>query len=135
MKTKISKGLSAGIATMGAVHIAATFSPVIAGKLTPLAESAQQAFIYMSLMCGAMLVICGVVAFMLAGKVEEYDFLRKPYMIILSALVVDGCLAAYCMPHNPCAWIILILALPLLAINLKMKKQSDKSSSKKNIQS
>lgn len=118
MVNKFSKWLSASVAAMGFVHIAATFSPVIAGKLLPLPESVQQAFIYMSLMCGVMLVVCGTVAFLLSSKVKEFEFLRKPYFVVLIALLIDGILAAYCMPHNPCAWIILILALLLIVINV-----------------
>jgi len=120
MKTKkITKALAYGLMAMGIVHIIATFTPVIAGKLEPLNESARLAFTYMSLMCGMMLVLGGSIVTMLAEKVEEHPSVRRPYMLTLLLLAIDGILAACMMPHNPCAWVILVLALPLLGINLK----------------
>ena len=53
------KLLAIGVIVMGFVHIAATFSPMIAGKLAPLSEGMQRACIYFSLMCGAMLILGG----------------------------------------------------------------------------
>lgn len=106
---------------MGVVHIIATFTPVIAGKLEPLNESGRLAFTYMSLMCGMMLVLGGSVVCMLTDKAKDHAFLRKPYMLSLMLLAVDGILAACMMPHNPCAWVILVFALPLLGINLKKR--------------
>lgn len=106
---------------MGIVHCAATFSPVIAGKLAPLDASAQTAFLYMSLMCGALLILGGFLAFSLASKIREYSFLRKPFLFTLILLAVDGILAACCMPRNPCAWAVLVLTIPLLAINIRNK--------------
>lgn len=119
MKNKITKGLSIGVIAMGIVHCAATFSPVIAGKLAALDAGAQTAFLYMSLMCGAMLILGGFTTFTLANKVSEFAFLRKPFLFTLVLLAVDGILAACCMPHNPCAWAILVLTVPLLAINIR----------------
>ena len=121
MKLKVTKGLSIGVIVMGVLHCAATFTPVIAGKLAPLDASAQTAFLYMSLMCGALLILGGFLAFSLACKVREYSFLRKPFLFTLILLAVDGILAAYCMPHNPCAWAILVLTVPLFAINIRNK--------------
>lgn len=118
---KISKILAYGLLAMGLVHVIATFTPVIAGKLEPLNEAAQLAFTYMSLMCGAMLVLGGAIAAFLANKVKEYSFLKCPYYLTICMLAIDGVLAATMMPHNPCAWIILVLSMALLGINL-MKK-------------
>lgn len=120
MKTKkITKALAYGLMAMGFVHIIATFTPVIAGKLEPLNESARLAFTYMSLMCGMMLVLGGAVVCMLVDKLEELVLLRRPYFLTILLLAIDGILAACMMPHNPCAWIILALTLPLMGINLK----------------
>jgi len=115
---KITKVLAYGLTAMGVVHIIATFTPVIAGKLEPLNESGRLAFTYMSLMCGTMLVLGGAVVSMLTDKVKEHPFVRKPYILTIFLLAIDGVLAAFMMPHNPCAWVILVLALPLLGINL-----------------
>ncbi|SHL13073.1 hypothetical protein [Fibrobacter sp. UWEL] len=119
MKTKITKVLSIGVIAMGVVHCAATFTPVIAGKLATLDAGAQTAFLYMSLMCGALLILGGALSVMLAGKMAEYSFLRKPFLFTLIILAIDGVMAAYAMPKNPCAWAVLVLTLPLLAINIK----------------
>jgi len=122
MKThKITKGLSYGLIAMGVIHIIATFTPVITGKLEPLNESGRLAFTYMSLMCGMMLVLGGSVVSMLADRVKEYKFIRRPYIFTIMLLAIDGILAACMMPHNPCAWVILVLALPLLGINIIKK--------------
>ncbi len=117
MITRISKWLSVALAVMGLVHIGATFTPVISGKLATLNEAAQQAFVYMSLMCGALLVLGGMLAFLLADKVKEHVFLCKPYWLILTFLAVDGVLALVSIPHNPCAWAIFVLSVPLFVMN------------------
>lgn len=119
MKTKITKGLSIGVIAMGVLHAVATFTPVISGKLSPLDAGAQTAFVYMSLMCGALLILGGFLAFTFTNKVSEHSFLRKPFLFTLVLLAIDGILAASCMPHNPCAWVVLVLTVPLLAINIR----------------
>jgi len=120
MKTNsITKALAYGLVAMGIVHIIATFTPIIAGKLEPLNESGRMAFTYMSLMCGMMLVLGGSIVSMLADKVKEHPFLRRPYILALLLLAVDGIMAACMMPHNPCAWVILVLALPLFVISIR----------------
>ena len=119
MKTnKMTKVLAYGLVVMGVVHIFATFTPVIGGKLEALNESGRLAFTYMSLMCGMMLVLGGAVVSMLVDNVKKHPFLRRPYILTILLLVIDGVLAACMMPHNPCAWVILALALPLFCVNL-----------------
>lgn len=116
-RDNITKTLSIGIILMGFIHIAATFTPLIAGKLALLPEGAQDAFTYFSLMCGALLILGGGVTYTLSGKIEEYAFTRKPYILALSTLNVDGVLAVCSMQHNPCAWIIFALTMGLLFAN------------------
>jgi len=122
---KITKALAYGLVTMGVLHIIATFTPVISGKLEPLNESGKWAFTYMSIMCGMMLILGGSLVAMLTNKVKEHTFLRRPYFLILLLLAIDGVLATCMMPHNPCAWIILALALPLIGINIKKYKKQE----------
>ena len=45
------------LATMGVIHIVATFTPLINGGLELLSPAKQQAMIYMSLMCGMLLIV------------------------------------------------------------------------------
>ena len=118
MKLRATRWLSIGVAIMGIVHIAATITPVIAGKLVTLPVNTQHAFIYMSLMCGALLVMGGFVVNMLSNKLKKHPLLRKPLMFILWILAIDGILAVCMMPANPCAWVILCLTLLLLIVQL-----------------
>lgn len=113
-----TKALSIGIILMGFVHIAATFTPLIAGKLALLPEGAQDAFTYFSLMCGTLLVFGGSITFPLADKVAEYHFVRKPYILAIVILTITGLLAAYFMPHNPFAWSIFALTMGLMLMNI-----------------
>lgn len=109
-----TNALSIGIILMGFVHIAVTFTPLIASKLTLLPDGAQGAFTYFSLMCGALLVLGGGVIFSLSGKIAEYPFVRKPYGIAIAILTIAGILAVFFMPHNPFAWIIFALTMGLM---------------------
>jgi hypothetical protein len=108
-KIKTTKLLAIGIIVMGFVHIAATFTPMIADKLAPLNERMQQSCIYFSLMCGALLILGGSIVHMLCDKSNEHSFLRVPLLLIYSMLAVDGILAVCFMPHNPCAWVIFVV--------------------------
>lgn len=116
--TKITKVLSIGIMLMGLVHIAATFTPLIAGKLALLPDSAQDAFTYFSLMCGALLILGGGVTYTLSGKIREYAFVQKTYMLALAILNIDGILAVCYMQGNPFAWIIFAMVIGLIPANV-----------------
>ncbi|MDO4948930.1 MAG: hypothetical protein Q4E55_01995 [Bacteroidales bacterium] len=129
-RVTLSKLLSAGLMLMGIVHVSATFSPIIASKLEMLDEAGRRAFTYMSLMCGTLLVVGGMVAYMLSDKIKEFGFLRKPYLFVLSTCCVDGLLAVIYMPHNPCAWVILALSIPLLAIHFLHDSKTNAKESK-----
>lgn len=122
-RQSFTKILSIGIMIMGVVHIAATFSPLIADKLAMLPEGASDAFTYFSLMCGALLVLGGGVTFTLSGKIAEYPFVQKPYMLALAILNADGVLAVCYMLHNPCAWIILALAMAMMFASITKSKR------------
>lgn len=115
---KSIKTISILIVMMGIIHIAATFTPMIADKLALLPEGAQGAFTYFSFMCGALFVLGGSVACALSGKTAAYPFVRKPYILTIAILNVAGILAVYYMPHNPFAWIIFALAMGLMFANV-----------------
>lgn len=116
-RQNIAKALSVGIMLMGLVHIAATFTPLIADKLALLPEGAQDTFTYFSLMCGTLLILGGGITFALADKVTEYPFVRKPYVLAIAILTIAGILAACFMPHNPFAWAIFALTMGLMLVN------------------
>ena len=109
MKDKIIKTLAIAIAVMGLIHIIATFTPIIGGELEKLTCAKRFAMLYMSLMCGALLVVCGTLVALLNGHVKEHRFLRVPYGIVMAALCADGIMAAAFMTHNPMAWVVLAL--------------------------
>lgn len=116
-RQSVTKMLSLGIVLMGIVHVAATFTPLIADKLALLPEGAQDAFTYFSLMCGTLLVFGGGITFSLADKIAEYHFVRNPYFLAIVLLTIAGVLAAYFMPHNPFAWGIFALTMGLMVVN------------------
>ena len=103
---------------MGIVHIAATFTPLIADKLALLPDSTQDAFTYFSLMCGALLILGGGVTYTLSGKIREYAFAQKPYILALAILNIDGILAVCYMQGNPFAWIIFAMVIGLIPANV-----------------
>lgn len=103
---------------MGGVHAAATFTPLIADKLALLPEGAQGAFTYFSLACGALLILGGSVAYMLTGLMKKEPAVRKPYVLTLAILVMDGVLSVCYMPHNPFAWVIFALTMGLMLTNI-----------------
>ena len=105
---KYIRYIAMAVATMGVVHIAATFTPLINGGLEVLSPAKQQAMTYLSLMCGMLLIVCGLLVAMLHSKVKEHPFLRRPYLLILGVLWIDGIAAVAFMPHNPFAWLVFI---------------------------
>lgn len=117
-RQNITKTLSTGIMLMGAIHIAATFTPLIADNLALLPDKAQAAFTYFSLMCGTLLILGGWTIYTLSAKVAKYTFVRKPYILALAILNIAGILAVCYMRHNPFAWIIFALAMGLMGANM-----------------
>lgn len=97
------------IALMGLIHIVATFSPLISGKLAILDAGAQNAMIYMSLMCGLLLVTLGSYAVWAIGKQTDFPILKPTIRIAYTLLLIDGVSAICFMPHNPFAWAIATL--------------------------
>ena len=118
MKDRIVRILAIAVAVMGVVHIIATFTPLIGGGLEVLTQAKQNAMTYMSLMCGALLIVCGWLAALLHDKVREYTFLRTPFRIIIAALAIDGIAAVAYMNHNPFAWVVFLLIAGLAATAL-----------------
>ncbi|MDO4460989.1 MAG: hypothetical protein Q4C30_00640 [Bacteroidia bacterium] len=119
---KIRQYLALGIVLMGFIHLIATFSPIIAGKLAPLELASRHAFTYMSSMCGLMLMLGGLIIVMLADKEKEHKFLKIPMIITETMLVINGISAVCFMPSNPCAWIVIVLALPIPFISDRIRK-------------
>lgn len=124
-RQNITKALSIGIMLMGIVHIVATYTPLIVGKLALLPEGVSDAFTYFSLMCGALLILGGGVTYTLSSKIAEYPFVQKTYMLALAIMNVDGILAVCYMRHNPCAWIIFTLTMGLMFASVTSVRDPD----------
>lgn len=99
------------IALMGLIHIGATFSPLISGKLGALDTKTYHAMIYMSLMCGLLLVSLGSYIAWAIGHQSIYSQLKPTIRIAATLLLLDGVSAICFMPHNPFAWAIATLCI------------------------
>ena len=123
---KLIKILSVLISIMGLIHITATFSPLISGKLASLDEATYCAMIYMSLMCGLLLITLGSFITWAICRVYEIPILKRPILIATILLSADGVSAVILMPHNPFAWTIGVLCAAILFTLLySLCKQSD----------
>ncbi|MDO4819761.1 MAG: hypothetical protein Q3994_05230 [Prevotella sp.] len=116
MRERLVTIFAIAVAVMGGVHIVATFTPLISGGLEVLPQARQNAMIYMSLMCGALLIVCGLLVSLLHNRVKEHSFLCLPYRIVLITLVVDGIAAVGFMSHNPFAWAVFVLIICLAIV-------------------
>lgn len=108
---KIISIISILIAVMGFIHIGATFSPLIGGKLSALDAGTQYAMIYMSLMCGLLLVTLGSYTAWAIGKQTDYPILKPTVKMAFTLLLIDGVSAICFMPRNPFAWTIAALCI------------------------
>lgn len=106
---KVIRIISILVAVMGLVHIVATFSPLIGGKLVNLDTGTYHAMIYMSLMCGLLLIVLGGYITWAIAKVAEAPILKPILRIAAVLLLLDGIAAVCFMPHNPFAWTIFVL--------------------------
>lgn len=106
------------IALMGFIHIGATFSPLISGKLVTLDTNTYHAMIYMSIMCGLLLVTIGSYIAWAVGRKAIYPILKPTITVAAIVLLIDGVSALCLMPHNPFAWIIFALTMGLMLTNV-----------------
>ena len=116
---KLIKILAGCVSLMGCIHIYATFTPLINDGLDALSPAKQNAVTYMSLMCGTLLVLCGVSVIVLSSRIKR-EYIQR--MVSATALV-GGILAVDYMPQNPFAWMIMAisttLAITLFASKIK----------------
>lgn len=117
-RQKLTKTLALCVMLMGLIHIAATFTPLIADKHATLPDESRDVVTYFSLMCGALPLLGGYILYTFVGKLQDHPFLRKPYILALALLNIDGILAVCFMRSNPFAWIIYALAMALLFANV-----------------
>ena len=107
---------------MGMMHIGATFSPLIGGKMACLDESTFKATVYMSLMCGMLLVALGGYVWWASGKMTSHPMLKPTVRTAATLLLIDGISAVILMSHNPFAWVTATLCLAVFTSALVQAK-------------
>lgn len=126
MKTEkliqVGKIIAIAILILGIVHDVATFTPLIQGGLAALDVANQNAMIYMSLMCGASLIVCGLLLYVFLKKVTEIPFLKSAMLIIGTFVAINGVLSVVYMFDNPFAWLALVLNLSMFFITIGLKR-------------
>jgi hypothetical protein len=115
------KAIAIAILILGIIHDIATFTPIIQGGLSCLASIDFNAIIYISLICGTSLILCGLILIILFNRVEQYPFLVFPISVIGGFLAINGILAVIFVPVNPPSWIALLLSLTMFGIIIKLK--------------
>lgn len=119
MKNKFITIVSIAIVVMGVVHIIATFTPLINKGLDVLPQARQNAMIYMSLMCGLLLVTLGGYVFWVVRKCSEITRLKPTMQVAAALLLIDGISAVAFMPHNPFAWALGLLCAAEFLLTVK----------------
>ena len=125
MKTKllfISTVLSIAIICVGVIHEIATFTPLIQDGLESLSKSNFYAIMYMSLVCGASLILSGWLLLLLLKKNETPTFLYFPILLISIFVLINGILSIILMVDNPFAWVVFGLGLSITVITIKQRK-------------
>ena len=118
---KVGRVLSVLIVLLGIIHEAATYSPLIKGGLMSLDKGTLNSMLYMSLICGAFLIMSGILLFMLLKHIEKYHFLSNIIFTIGIFLAINGVLSVFYMFDNPFAWLALILNIGTFIITLRLK--------------
>ena len=117
----IGKFIAFAILILGLIHDIATFSPLIQEGLTCLTPGNLNAMIYMSLMCGTSLILCGTLLVIMLKKGKQITFYGLPMMVIGIFLALNGILSVAFMLDNPFAWVALLLNLSMLGIITKLR--------------
>jgi hypothetical protein len=115
MNRLITTGRILAILTVivGITHEVMTFYPMITDGMLGLDAMWKQTFTYFSLGCGGVLILCGLLFFMLSGRVERHEFLVSPLVAIGLFATADGIFAVCYMFSNPFAWVVSVLGLGL----------------------
>jgi len=119
----IGKSTAVAISILGIIHDIATFTPLIKGGLLCLTPDNLRAMIYMSLVCGTSIILSGILIFILIKKVEQYEFLTIPILIISSFLAISGLFSVIYMFDNPFAWIAFVLNMTMFSIATLLRQK------------
>ena len=116
----MEKFLSIAIVCLGVIHEIATFTPLIQDGLECLSKSDFNSLMYMSLMCGASLILSGCLLLLLLDKIKIYSFLACPILLISVFVLINGIVAISFMCNNPFAWIVFVLGVLITAISMRV---------------
>lgn len=119
----LGRGISIVILILGIIHEVATFTPFIQEGLVCLSPGYLDSITYFSLMCGAFLILNGLLLFILLRKLVQYPFLYTPILIIGIFLSINGILSVYYMSDNPFAWMVFILCICIFGVILGLKNR------------
>lgn len=119
------KGLAIAVLVLGLIHLIATFTPLILEGLACLDEENLNAMIYMSLICGASLILAGWLLNVLLKRLEEHRFLMVPILGLGGFLALNGVLSVYYMLNNPFAWLAFLLTVAVLIVVLTLGRARD----------
>lgn len=112
-----SKILSIMIVCLGVIHEIATFTPLVQDGLECLSRSDFNSVIYMSLMCGASLVLSGWLLLLLLPKNVTHTFIAYPILLISIFVLINGIVSVVFMVDNPFAWFVLVSGLLITIIS------------------
>ena len=112
-----SKILSIMIVCLGVIHEIATFTPLVQDGLECLSRSDFNSVLYMSLMCGASLVLSGWLLLLLLPKNVTHTFLAYPILLISIFVLINGIVSVVFMVDNPFAWFVLVSGLLITIIS------------------
>ena len=112
-----SKILSIMIVCLGVIPELATFTPLVQDGLECLSRSDFNSVIYMSLMCGASLVLSGWLLLLLLPKNVTHTFLAYPILLISIFVLINGIVSVVFMVDNPFAWFVLVSGLLITIIS------------------
>ena len=113
----MEKFLSIAIVCLGVIHEIATFTPLIQDGLECLSKSDFNSLMYMSLMCGASLVLSGWLLLLLLPKNVTHTFLAYPILLISIFVLINGIVSVVFMVDNPFAWFVLVSGLLITIIS------------------
>ena len=112
-----SRILSIMIVCLGVIHEIATFTPLVQDGLECLSRSDFNSVIYMSLMCGASLVLSGWLLLLLLPKNVTHAFLAYPILLISIFVLINGIVSVIFIVDNPFAWSVLVSGLLITIIS------------------
>ena len=116
----IGRCIAFAVLVLGVVHDVVTFTPLVREGLGCLSADSLSAMTYMSLMCGASLILGGWLLIILFGRWVRFPFLGLPILIISIFLCINGLLSVFYMADNLFAWLNFVLGLMMFVVVIEL---------------